>query len=142
MKKNILHILLLTSIFSVAIPVVINAQNQEGQEISIRTLPVEWYMYSGEGVKLQYRTFDNRHIILYLPSSMENKFYRFVESPKGSGSTQGLPVLIVHLKGKDVTFIDIYTRYQKEKGMIANFTSEDLKKFKEVEKEGKVKIQF
>ncbi len=142
MRKNALIPFTLIIILLVIIPTLLSAQNQEGQEISIRTLPIEWYMYSVEGVKLQYRTFDNRHIILYLPSSMENKFYRFVEAPKGSGSTQGLPVLIVHLKGKDVTFIDIYTQYQKEKGMIANFTSEDLKKFKEVEKEGKVKIQF
>jgi len=124
------------------IPIFVFSQVQNNNQISIRTFHVDWYMYSVEGVKLQYRTFNHMPVVLYLPASFQNKFYRFVEAPKGSGSTQGLPIIIVHLKGKDVTFIDIYTLYQKEDGLIASFTKKDLEKFKEIEKKGKIEFIF
>ena len=140
-KNNPLILLLLLGIFMI-IPFVLQAQNQNESQISVRTLHVDWYMYSVDGVKLQYRTYTDEPVILYLPSSFEDKFYRFVEAPKGSGSTQGLPILIVHLKGKEVVFVDIYTRYEKQDGLIANFTAEDLKKFKEAEAKGKIELKF
>ena len=124
----------------VLLPITLNAQQQE--KISIRTLPVDWYMYSSAGVKLQYRNFNNDPIVLYLPASFENKLFRFVEAPPDSGSRQGLPVLIVHMKGNKVVFVDLYTQYQKKKGLIAEFTEDDLKKFKKVEDRGTIEIKF
>ena len=141
MKKYIIPFIILLTIL-ITIPIVLIAQDNNQDQISIRTLSIDWYMYSSKGVKLQYRTFSNDPVILYLPASMKNKFFRFIEAPKGSGSTQGLPVLLVHLKGKEVTFIDIYTLYQRKNGLIANFTSEDIKKLKEAQNLKKIDIKF
>jgi len=109
---------------------------------SIRTLPVIWYAYSTDGVKLQYRNFENNPVVLYLPKDFEKKYYRFVKAPKNSGSIQGLPVLIVHLKEGKVTFIDIYTQYMKKKALIAEFTAQDKEMFQKAKEKGTVDIQF
>ena len=134
-------LILIAAIFLITLPIIVNAQDSN-QKVSIRTLPVDWYKYSGVGVKLQYRNFNNEPIILYLLASFENKYFRFVEAPPNSGSRQGLPVLIVHMKGNEVAFIDIYTQYGRPKGLIGEFSKEDLEKFKKVEEEGKIVIKF
>ncbi len=139
--KSILTAILISGLAVIFIHVApVYAQQQE--KVSVRTLPVDWYMYSGAGVKLQYRNFNNDPVILYLPASFENKLYRFVEAPPSSGSRQGLPVLLVHMKGNRVVFIDIYTQFQRKKGLIADFSEDDLKKFKEAESKGSIEIKF
>jgi hypothetical protein len=114
----------------------------DSQKLTLRTLTVDWYQYAGPGVKLQYRSFDNRPMILYLPLSFERKLYRFVEAPKSSGDYSSLPVLLVHMKGSDVVFVDIYTTYMMQKGKIAEFNQKDLENFKAVEKKGKIELIF
>ena len=139
MKKLFILIMPLL-IAALVIPVAAFAQDEAG-EITIRTLPIEYYAADRNGVKVLYRGFDNVQRYLYLPKSFEGKHYRFVMAPKGVG-TGGLPVLIFRMKGSDVIFIDIYTKYLRAKASIADFTYEDLEQFKAAEDRGKVELEF
>jgi hypothetical protein len=122
------------------IPAAAFAQD-ETDETTIRTLPIEYYAADRNGVKVLYRSFDNVQHYLYLPKSFEGKYYRFVMAPKGVG-TSGLPILIFRMKGSEVIFVDIYTKYLRANASIADFTEEDLEQFKAAEDRGKVELEF
>jgi hypothetical protein len=134
--------LILALILTVSIITSLNALSQDdAQDITIRTLSIEYYAASSDGVKILYRGFDNTQRFLYLPKSFEGKGYRFVMAPKGAG-TGGLPALIVRMKGNEVIFVDIYTRYLRSKASIADFDEEDLEQFRAVETKGKIELEF
>lgn len=111
------------------------------EQPTIRSLPVDYYASNRDGVKILYRSFDNVQHYLYLPKSFEGSKYRFVMAPKGVG-TGGLPALIVRMRGKEVIFVDIYTRYLRSAASIADFNDEDLSRFKAVEEKGKIEMEF
>lgn len=112
------------------------------EKVTLRSLSVDWYAYSGDGVKLQYRTFKNDPVVVYFPRSFEKKYYRFVDTPLDYAGVNSLPILLVHLKGDEVIFVDIYTRHMRSKGLIADFTQEDLENFRSQEKAGKISLKF
>ncbi|RKX99569.1 MAG: hypothetical protein DRP54_07070 [Spirochaetes bacterium] len=114
---------------------------QENKPV-IRILKVDWYVVSQYGVKLQYRTFDNTPIILYLPKSFENKIFRFIEPPNRVGDIHGVPALIVHMNGGKLELIDIYVQHNKKDALLVKLSDEDVEKFREIEKIGKVDIKF
>ena len=140
MKYILFYGLMLLFLFAFTALYVNSQENAE--KITLRTMSVDWYSYSGEGVKLQYRTFNNEPHILYLPRSFERKYYRFVDTPKNYAGVNSLPMLLVHMKGKEIIFVDIYTRHQRAKGLIANFTQKDLENFKVQEQKGKIELKF
>ena len=140
MNKKILYILIFCCFFLLSAPMIFAQDNSN--VLTLRTLTVDWYQYAGKGVKLQYRSFDNYPHILYLPLSFERKFYRFVEAPKGVGDFQGLPVLLVHMRGSKIDFIDIYTKYMMKDGKIAVFDQKDIDNFAAAEKKGTVELNF
>jgi hypothetical protein len=113
----------------------------ESDKITIRTLSIDFYAADINGVKVMYRGFDNVQRYLYLPKSFEGRYYRFVMAPKGVG-TGGLPALIFRMKGTEVLFVDIYTKYLRANASIANFDDEDIEQFRAVEKKGKVELEF
>jgi hypothetical protein len=115
---------------------------EASEKLTLRTMTVDWYQYAGPGVKLQYRSYDNRPVILYLPLSFEKKFYRFVEAPKYASDNHALPVLLVHMRGSDVIFIDIYTRYMMKEGRIADYNQTDLDNFRAAEEKGRIELIF
>ena len=135
MKKTALIVF---ALIFMSIPLIVSAEDT----VTVRTLSVDWYILDHNGVKLQYRDFQNDPHILYLPKSYENRYYRFIESPKDSGSRQGLPILLVHMRGNEVTFIDIYTRYMKETAKVARMTAEDLENFKKSESQNRLELRF
>jgi hypothetical protein len=128
-------------ILLVLVPMWTTAQQESGQ-VNLRVLRIDWYEMSGRGVKIQYRDFSNAPHLLLLPRSLEGKIYRFVEAPRLGGSVQGAPLLLVHMTGTDVRFIDIYTEYQKAGAKIGDFNQDDLAKLKEIEQRGTVDLQF
>ena len=111
------------------------------EDVTIRTLPIDYYASSSDGVKIIYRGFDNEQRYLYLPKSFEGTKYRFVMAPKGVAAS-GLPALIVRMRGKEVIFIDIYTKYLRSSASIANFDEEDLSRFRAAEEKGKIEMVF
>ena len=115
---------------------------EKTDKVTLRTLMVDWYASSSAGVKLQYRDFENEPHLLYLPAKFERKYFRFVEAPKNYGSMSGLPILLIHMKGQEILFVDLYTEYMRKKARMGNFTQDDLDKFKEAEQKGKVEIVF
>ena len=115
---------------------------EEAQKVTLRTLPVDWYEYTGDGIKLQYRTFNNDRIILYLPASFERKLFRFVDTPKEYGGVQSLPFLLAHMRGQEVIYLDIYTRFMRTDARIGNFNQEDLDNLKAQEQKGKIDLKF
>ena len=129
-------------LFYIFLSVSITFAQEKSTDVTLRILTVDWYQYAGPGVKIQYRTYDNRPMTLYLPLSFESKLYRFVEAPKNAGDNQALPALLVHMKGSDVVFIDIYTRYMMEKGQIADFNQKDIENFAAAEKKGYIELIF
>ena len=139
MKKLFIGITLLL-LAAFVVPATSFAQD-DSDKVTIRTLSIEYYAADSNGVKVMYRSFDNVQRYLYLPKSFEGKYYRFVMAPKGVG-TGGLPALIFRMKGTDVLFVDIYTRYLRAKASIADFTDEDLEQFRAVEEKGKVELEF
>jgi hypothetical protein len=139
MKKQFILIIPLL-LAALVIPAAAFAQD-ETEEITIRTLSIEYYAEDRNGAKVLYRGFDNVQRYLYLPKSFEWKYYRFVMAPKGV-FTGGLPVLIFRMKGSDVIFVDIYTKYLRANASIADFTDEDLEQFKAAENRGKVELEF
>lgn len=114
----------------------------EESQVVLRTLKVDWYAESREGVKIIYRDFNNKPHALYLPKSFHKKYYRYVEAPKYAGSIQGVPLMLVHMKDGEVRFIDIYTEFQRATQKIAEFNQNDLDKFQEAEQKGVVELQF
>jgi hypothetical protein len=132
--------LALMLLFALSIPIIAFSQD-EAATATIRTLQIEYYASSSVGVKIMYRGFDNVQKFLYLPKSFENKYYRFVMAPKGV-STHGLPVLLVRMRNQEVIFVDIYTKYLREKAVIADFDSEDLENFREAEEKGRIELDF
>jgi hypothetical protein len=138
MKHFILYGLILLFLFAFT---AFYIQSQEN-ELTLRMLSVDWYSYSGEGVKLQYRTFENEPMLLYLPVSFEKKYYRFVDTPKDYAGGNSLPMLLVHMKGSEIIFIDIYTRHQRTKGRIAKFDRQDLENLKEQEQKDQIELKF
>ena len=140
MNKKILYVLIIFCFFLLSAPLIF-AQEQS-EDLTFRTLSVDWYQHAGAGVKLQYRSFKNEPVILYLPMSFYRKFYRFVESPKYVGDLQGLPVLLVHLEGSEVAFIGIYTRYMQADGIPSEFNQEDFDNFAAAEEKGTVELIF
>jgi hypothetical protein len=112
------------------------------EKVTLRSLSVDWYSYSGDGVKLQYRTFKNNPVVVYFPKSFEKKYYRFVDTPPDYAGVKSLPMLLIHLKGDDVIFVDIYTRHMRSKALITDFTQEDLESFRVQEKVGKISLKF
>jgi hypothetical protein len=139
MKKLFIGITLLLLV-GLVIPATSFAQDEPDQ-ITIRTLSIDYYAADFNGVKVMYRGFDNIQRYLYLPKSFEGTYYRFVMAPKGVG-TEGLPALIFRMRGTDVLFVDIYTKYLRANASIANFTDEDLEQFRAVEEKGKVELEF
>jgi len=134
-------IILITLIVCLATPIIVILA-QEEEPVTLRTLTVDWYEASKVGVKLQYRGFDNTPYILYLPRSFEKKYYRFVRAPRETAQ-QGLPILIIRMRGKEVLFIDIYTQFEGGKAArIAKFDDKDIEKFREVESSGRIEIKF
>ncbi len=115
---------------------------QSTGKVTLRSLTVDWYESSNVGVKLQYRDFENQAHILYLPKAFEKKYFRFVEAPKNYANMSGLPMLLVHMKEKDIMYVDIYTEFMRKKARMSNFTQEDLDNFKAAEQKGKVEIAF
>jgi hypothetical protein len=112
------------------------------EKVTLRSLSVDWYSYSGDGVKLQYRTFKNNPVVVYFPKSFEKKYYRFVDTPPDYAGVKSLPMLLIHLKGDEVIFVDIYTRHMRSKALITDFTQEDLESFRVQEKVGKISLKF
>jgi hypothetical protein len=110
--------------------------------VTLRTLPVDWYEVAGEGVKAVYRTFNNDPVPLYLPSSFERKLFRFIETPREYGGTSSLPFLLVHMRGPDVIFVDIYTKFMRTDARIADFDENDVENFKSQEQKGKIELRF
>ncbi|MFW6138791.1 MAG: hypothetical protein ACOC7U_06440 [Spirochaetota bacterium] len=139
MKIKALWIFLLVAGLVSISPCVFSQDTEE--QITLRTLSVEWYMESTQGVKICYRTFKNEPAYLYLPKSFHGKYYRFVSAPRES-SSMGLPALIVRMKDQEVVFIDIYTRYQSPNARAGDFTKKDLEQFKEADQRGKPRIKF
>lgn len=140
MKHIILYGLILLLLFSFSASYIHSQENEE--KVTLRTLFVDWYATSKEGVKLQYRTFANNPEILYLPRSFERTLYRFIETPKNYGGAQSLPFLLIHMKGKEIIFIDIYTRYMRTKGIIADVTQKDIENFESQEQKEKIELKF
>jgi hypothetical protein len=112
------------------------------EKVTLRSLSIDWYACSSDGVKLQYRTFKNDPVVVHFPRSFEKKYYRFVDTPRDYAGVKSLPMLLVHLKGDEVIFVDIYTRYMRSKELIMDFTQEDLARFSDQEKEGKINLTF
>ena len=139
MKKLFIGIALLL-LAALVVPAAVVAQD-EADEITIRTLSIDYYAADINGVKVMYRGFDNVQRYLYLPKSFEGKYYRFVMAPKGV-STSGLPALLFRMRGTDVIFVDIYTKYLRASASIADFTDEDLELFRAAEERGKVELEF
>ena len=139
MKKLFIGITLLL-LAALLIPATSFSQD-ESDQVTIRTLSIEYYAADINGVKVMYRGFDNVQRYLYLPKSFEGRYYRFVMAPKGVG-TGGLPALICRMRGTDVLFVDIYTKYLRASASIADFTDEDLEQFIAVEDKGKVELEF
>ncbi|MFW6181073.1 MAG: hypothetical protein ACOC8N_04930 [Spirochaetota bacterium] len=125
------------------IPLAAAAQEgaEEGQ-ITLRILKVTWYAEGAAGVKIVYQDFSNEPHLLYLPRSFHQEHYRYVEAPKYSGDVQGVPLLLVHMQDGGVRFVDIYTEYQRSSQQVADFTREDLERFKEAEERGTVELTF
>jgi len=140
MNKKILYILIFLCFFLLSAPLIFSQDNSE--VLTLRTLTVDWYQYAGKGVKIQYRSYNNTPYFLYLPISFERKLYRFVEAPKGAGDFQGLPVLLVHMRGSKIEFIDIYTRYMMSGGKIAVFDQKDIDNFAAAEEKGTIELNF
>jgi hypothetical protein len=140
MNKKILFVLIIFCFFLLSTPLIFAQDNSN--VLTLRTLTVDWYQYAGKGVKIQYRTFDHNPELLYLPLSFERKLYRFVEAPKGVGDFQGLPVLLVHMRGSKIIFIDIYTKYMMKGGKIAVFDQNDLDNFAAAEEKGTIELVF
>ena len=140
MKHIILYGLILLLLFSFSASYIHSQENEE--KVTLRTLFVDWYTTSKEGVKLQYRTFANNPKILYLPRSFERKLYRFIETPKNYGGANSLPFLLIHMKGKEIIYIDIYTRYMRTKGIIADVTKKDIENFESQEQKEKIELKF
>ena len=122
------------------IPLTCIAQD-DPDKITIRTLSIDYYAADINGVKVMYRGFDNEQRYLYLPKSFEGTYYRFVMAPKGVG-TGGLPALIFRMRGTEVLFVDIYTKYLRANASIADFNEEDLEQFRAAEERGKVVLEF
>ena len=139
MKKLFIAITLLL-LAGTVIPATSFAQ-EESDRTTIRTLSIDYYAADINGVKVLYRGFDNVQRYLYLPKSFEGRYYRFVMAPKGVG-TGGLPALIFRMKGTDVLFVDIYTKYLRANASIADFTEKDLEQFRIVEERGHVELEF
>jgi hypothetical protein len=134
--------LILALILTVSLCSALSALSQDdAEDITIRTLPIEYYAASSDGVKILYRGFDNTQRFLYLPKSFEGKGYRFVMAPKGV-ATGGLPALIVRMRGNEVIYVDIYTRYLRSTASIADFDEEDLEQFEAVERKGTIELEF
>ena len=140
MKRIIISLFITVLLFSCA--AVSSFSQEESQKVTLRTLSVDWYEYTGDGIKLQYRTFNNDRIILYLPASFERKLFRFVDTPKEYGGAQSLPFLLAHMRGQEVIYIDIYTRFMRTDGRIANFNEEDLNNLMGQEQKGKIDLKF
>ena len=137
-KLFIITVLLLMTVL--VIPATALSQ-EDTEQITIRTLPIEYYAADSNGVKILYRSFDNVLRYLYLPKSFERKYYRFVMAPKGVGMG-GLPVLILRMRDSEIIFIDVYTQYLRANASIADFDEEDLEQFRAAEERGKVVIEF
>jgi hypothetical protein len=138
--KKLAQLIVLAFMLAALLPLAILAQD-EGLNVTMRTLSVDWYSSSGIGVKVKYRGYDNEVHFLYLPKSFEKKLYRFVRAPQGVAD-HGLPVLIVRLTDQEVIFVDIYTKHLRGAGRIAEFDDEDMANFKAAEDSGKVEMAF
>jgi hypothetical protein len=139
MKPLSLFIIFITAAL-VIFPVTVLSQD-DLEQATIRTLPIDYYAANKDGVKILYRSFDNVQRYLYLPKSFEGSKYRFVMAPKGVG-TGGLPALIIRMRDKEVIFVDIYTRYLRTSASIADFNDEDMKRFKAAEEKGTIEMEF
>ena len=135
-KSTVVFCILVLTLF---IPLALFAQ--EETPITFRSLRVDWYEISSKGVKIQYWGFNNEAHWLYLPVSFERKLYRFVSSPSNAGN-HGLPALLVRVKGTEVMYVDIYTRYGRPKEKIADFSQAELDKFAAVEETGRIELEF
>jgi len=140
MKRVIIYGLMIAFLFAGTTYLAVAQEDTE--RVTLRTLSVDWYEYSGAGVKLQYRTFNDEPVILYLPASFERELFRFVDTPKEYGGVQSLPILLVHMKGQEVIFIDIYTRFMRTKGRISDFKQQDMDNFAAQEQKGKIELKF
>lgn len=140
MKKIITYLFITICLFAFTASFLFSQEDTE--IVTLRTLPVDWYVYAGAGVKLQYRNFNDIPKIVYIPISFEKKLFRYVESPKDFGDLQGIPLLLVHIKGQEILFVDLYTRYMKKDGLITDFSQEDLENFKIAEEKGSIEIIF
>jgi len=140
MKKTITYLFITICLFAFTASFLFSQEDTE--KVTLRTLPVDWYAYSGAGVKLQYRSFNDIPKIVYIPISFEKKLFRYVESPNDFGDLQGIPVLLVHMKGQEILFVDLYTRYMKKDGLISDFSQEDLENFKIAEEKGSIELIF
>jgi hypothetical protein len=140
MKRVIASAVITVLLFSCA--AVFSFAQEETGKVTLRILPVDWYEISGDGVKVMYRTFNNEPVTLYLPSSFERKFFRFVDTPKEYGGTNSLPFMLVHMRGQEVIYIDIYTRFMRTDARIANYGKEDLENFKAQEKKGNIEVKL
>ncbi len=138
--KKLAILLVLALTLAALLPQTMLAQDEE-RNITYRTLYVDWYSSSRIGVKVKYRGYDNEAHLLYLPRSFEKKYYRFVRAPQGVAD-HGLPILIVRMEDKEIIFVDIYTKYLRGAGRIAEFNDEDMANFKAAEDSGKVAITF
>ncbi len=140
MKKIITYLFITICLFAFTASFLFSQEDTE--IVTLRTLPVDWYTYSGAGVKLQYRNFDDIPKIVYIPISFENKLFRYITCPKDFGDLHGIPLLIVHIKGQEILFVDLYTRYMKKDGLITDFSREDLENFKIAEEKGSIELIF
>ena len=140
MNKKMLYMLIIPCFFLLSVPLIFAQDNSES--LTLRTLAVDWYQHAGYGVKLQYRSFTGEPVILYLPMSFKEKLFRFVASPKDVGDLQGLPVLLVHLNGSQIIFVDVYTRYMQQDGRASEFNQEDLENFAAAEEKGTIELIF
>ncbi len=140
MKKTITYLFITICLFAFTASFLFSQEDTE--IVTLRTLPVDWYVYSGAGVKLQYRNYNDITRIVYIPISFEKKLFRYVASPKDFGDLHGIPLLLVHIKGQEILFVDLYTRYMKKDGLITDFSQEDLENFKIAEEKGSIEIIF
>lgn len=140
MKKKGVCLLLALLLLGLCAPLIYSQETD--QKPVIRSLRVEWYVHTRQGVKIKYINFNGTPKLLYLPRSFENKFYRFVVAPKETGFQLGLPALIIHMRGQKVIFIDIYIEHEERKRIASGMSEKDLEMLQAAEQKGEIELGF